>query len=84
MPGLVWYVLQTEPDFHVAEEEEELIVFQIANLTALKFPYLEKPSGYSLFAHEIVPVPRSWAAMTCNLVSYNQHERGGHFAVRDN
>ncbi|KAL7620210.1 hypothetical protein AAE478_009203 [Parahypoxylon ruwenzoriense] len=55
----------------------------VANLTLLKLPYVEKPSGYSLFAHEIVPIPKSWAAMTCNLVSFNQHEHGGHFAAME-
>lgn len=45
-------------------------------------PYIQKPCGYSLFAHEIVPVPQRWAAMTCNLVSFNEHSQGGHFAVR--
>lgn len=47
----------------------------------MKLPYIDKPTGYSLFAHEIVPIPESWAAKTCNLVSFNQHDRGGHFAV---
>lgn len=46
-------------------------------------PYIEKPCGYSLFAHEIIPVPRKWAATTCNLVSFNQHEHGGHFAAME-
>jgi len=61
--------------------EEKLTLFQITKYTAIKLPYVEKPSGYSLFAHEIVPIPKSWAAMSCNIVSFNQHERGGHFAV---
>ncbi|KIV83495.1 hypothetical protein PV11_05516 [Exophiala sideris] len=55
----------------------------IASRAALELPYVEKPCGYSLFAHEIVPVPKSWAAMTCNLVSFNQHEHGGHFAAME-
>jgi microsomal epoxide hydrolase len=61
----------------------KLTVFQIQNYTAIKLPYVEKPSGYSLFANEIVPIPKSWAAMSCNLVAFNQHERGGHFAVSE-
>lgn len=61
---------------------QELMVLQISTMTALKLPYVEKPCGYSFFAHEIVPIPKSWAATSCNLVSYNQHEHGGHFAVR--
>jgi hypothetical protein len=54
----------------------------VTGMDALKkLPYVEKPCGYSMFAQEIVPVPESWAAKSCNLVSFNQHERGGHFAV---
>ncbi|KIW96218.1 uncharacterized protein Z519_03286 [Cladophialophora bantiana CBS 173.52] len=55
----------------------------ITKRTALNLPYVEKPCGYSMFAHEIIPVPKRWAAMTCNLVSFNQHERGGHFAAME-
>ncbi|KAK5053096.1 hypothetical protein LTR84_002070 [Exophiala bonariae] len=55
----------------------------ITSKEALKLPYIDKPTGYSLFAHEIVPIPESWAAKTCNLVSFHQHERGGHFAAME-
>jgi pimeloyl-ACP methyl ester carboxylesterase len=40
------------------------------------------PVGVSTFADEIYRVPRSWAEQAYpNLVSYNQHDRGGHFAA---
>jgi pimeloyl-ACP methyl ester carboxylesterase len=40
------------------------------------------PVGVSTFAHEIYRVPRSWAEQAYpNLVHYNQHDRGGHFAA---
>jgi pimeloyl-ACP methyl ester carboxylesterase len=40
------------------------------------------PVGVSTFADEIYRVPRSWAEKAySNLVSYNQHDRGGHFAA---
>jgi hypothetical protein len=36
----------------------------------------------STFADEIYRVPRSWAERAYpNLVSYTQHDRGGHFAA---
>lgn len=54
-----------------------------ASLAPLKLPYVEKPSGYSAFANEIVPAPKSWAVKSCNLVSFHQHERGGHFAAME-
>ncbi|KAK0845481.1 hypothetical protein LTS02_015287 [Friedmanniomyces endolithicus] len=43
--------------------------------------YVGKPSEYSLFPKELVPVPKSWAAATANIVSYAQHQKGGHFAA---
>ncbi|KAK5681832.1 hypothetical protein LTS10_006365 [Elasticomyces elasticus] len=46
-------------------------------------PYVSKPSGYSLFPKELVPVPKSWAAATANIVSYSQHKKGGHFAAME-
>jgi hypothetical protein len=40
------------------------------------------PVGVSTFADEIYRVPRSWAERAYpNLVHYNQHDRGGHFAA---
>jgi pimeloyl-ACP methyl ester carboxylesterase len=40
------------------------------------------PVGVSTFADEIYRVPRSWAEKAYpNLVTYNQHDRGGHFAA---
>jgi pimeloyl-ACP methyl ester carboxylesterase len=40
------------------------------------------PVGVSTFADELYRVPRSWAEEADpNLVYYNQHDRGGHFAA---
>ena len=40
------------------------------------------PVGVSAFADELYRVPRSWAEQAYpNLVHYNQHDRGGHFAA---
>jgi pimeloyl-ACP methyl ester carboxylesterase len=40
------------------------------------------PVGVSAFADELYRVPRSWAEQAYpNLVYYNQHDRGGHFAA---
>jgi pimeloyl-ACP methyl ester carboxylesterase len=40
------------------------------------------PVGVSTFGDEIYRVPRSWAERAYpNLVHYNQHDRGGHFAA---
>ncbi|KAJ4328123.1 hypothetical protein N0V84_001492 [Fusarium piperis] len=55
----------------------------LTNLTHVQLPYVAKPCGYSLFAHEVFPVPKSWAAKTCNLVYFNQHEHGGHFGAME-
>ncbi|KHN96082.1 epoxide hydrolase 1 [Metarhizium album ARSEF 1941] len=56
---------------------------QVSKLTALQLPYVAKPCGYSLFAREIFPVPETWARLSCNLVSFSEHPRGGHFAAME-
>ncbi|KAI1823685.1 Alpha/Beta hydrolase protein [Xylaria intraflava] len=43
--------------------------------------YVSKPSGYSFFPQDIMPMPASWVATSCNLVSVATHETGGHFAA---
>lgn len=43
--------------------------------------YVSKPMGYSYFAWELAPVPRSWAETSGELVWFKAHERGGHFAA---
>ncbi|MDJ0707902.1 MAG: epoxide hydrolase [Leptolyngbyaceae cyanobacterium MO_188.B28] len=40
------------------------------------------PAGGSIFPHEIIPTPRSWAEQRYrNLVYWNELDRGGHFAA---
>ncbi|KID84162.1 epoxide hydrolase 1 [Metarhizium guizhouense ARSEF 977] len=56
----------------------------VCKMTALQLPYVEKPCGYSLFAKEIFPVPKTWADLSCHLVSFNQHAQGGHFPAMEN
>lgn len=43
----------------------------------------KKPMGFSWFPKELMPVPISWVATTGNLVSWNRHETGGHFAAME-
>ncbi|KAL3482449.1 Alpha/Beta hydrolase protein [Aspergillus californicus] len=43
--------------------------------------YLHKPFGFSYFPQELMPAPRSWVEKTGNLVYFNQHMEGGHFAA---
>ncbi|MFF4243219.1 epoxide hydrolase family protein [Streptomyces sp. NPDC001822] len=42
---------------------------------------VEVPSGFSLFAGDIVRPPRAWLERTTNLVSLTEPARGGHFAA---
>ncbi|KDQ16877.1 hypothetical protein BOTBODRAFT_43065 [Botryobasidium botryosum FD-172 SS1] len=44
----------------------------------------DKPLGYSWFPREMVPIPKSWAAASGNLVFFKQHSKGGHFAALEN
>lgn len=43
--------------------------------------YVSKPSGYSFFPQELMPIPISWAKTACNMVSTVAHDSGGHFAA---
>ncbi|KAJ5115901.1 hypothetical protein N7456_000249 [Penicillium angulare] len=43
--------------------------------------YIKKPFGFSHFPKELAPLPRSWIETTGNLVFWNQHHKGGHFAA---
>ncbi|KAJ6040532.1 hypothetical protein N7499_005337 [Penicillium canescens] len=43
--------------------------------------YIHKPFGYSSFPMEIARLPRSWVETTGDLVFYEQHQKGGHFAA---
>ncbi|KAL8948923.1 MAG: hypothetical protein Q9222_004927 [Ikaeria aurantiellina] len=46
--------------------------------------YENTPTGVSAFAGEMEMVPRSWAEKTANIVFWNEHEHGGHFAAWEN
>ena len=43
--------------------------------------YITKPVGFSFFPHELFPGIRHVLEKSANLVTYEQHERGGHFAA---
>ncbi|EKV19229.1 Epoxide hydrolase [Penicillium digitatum PHI26] len=43
--------------------------------------YIHKPFGYSSFPKELAPLPRSWIETTGDLVFWEQHPKGGHFAA---
>ncbi|PUB25932.1 pimeloyl-ACP methyl ester carboxylesterase [Promicromonospora sp. AC04] len=42
---------------------------------------VEVPSGFSLFAGDVVRPPRAWLERTANTVRVTEPERGGHFAA---
>ena len=44
-------------------------------------PYESTPTGVSAFAGEMEMVPRSWVERTANIVFWQEHEHGGHFAA---
>ncbi|CDM31988.1 hypothetical protein DTO013E5_9654 [Penicillium roqueforti] len=43
--------------------------------------YIHKPFGFSSFPGEHVRLPRSWIETTGDLVFWEQHQKGGHFAA---
>jgi microsomal epoxide hydrolase len=48
---------------------------------AVSADYVAKPTGYSYFPYELMPVPRAWAEKTADVVHFAAHEQGGHFAA---
>lgn len=43
--------------------------------------FLQTPTGVSAFAKEAEMVPRSWAERKANVVYWQEHDSGGHFAA---
>ena len=43
--------------------------------------FLKTPTGVSAFAKEAEMVPRSWAEKKANIMFWQEHESGGHFAA---
>ena len=43
--------------------------------------FLQTPTGVSAFAKEAEMVPRSWAERKANIVFWQEHDSGGHFAA---
>ncbi|CAP85718.1 Pc20g03890 [Penicillium rubens Wisconsin 54-1255] len=43
--------------------------------------YIHKPFGFSSFPMELARLPRSWIETTGDLVFWEQHQKGGHFAA---
>ena len=46
-------------------------------------PVVPKPLGFSSFEYEIGKMPRSWAELEGDLVFYQHHDQGGHFAAME-
>ncbi|KAL8779624.1 MAG: hypothetical protein Q9213_006853 [Squamulea squamosa] len=47
-------------------------------------PYESTPTGVSAFPGEMEMVPRAWAEKTANIVFWQEHDKGGHFAAWEN
>ena len=63
----------------VAERGEETAIDEEG---CLSLQGVKVPVGVSTFADELYRAPRSWAERAYpNLVYYNRHDRGGHFAA---
>ncbi|SCO92624.1 uncharacterized protein FRV6_16752 [Fusarium oxysporum] len=45
------------------------------------FPSFKQPFGFSWFLQELIPTPKELAKKKGNLVFYQQHQKGGHFAA---
>lgn len=45
--------------------------------------HVSAPTGVSVFPKEIYKMPRSWASKIMNVVYWNRHSSGGHFAAHE-
>ncbi|EWM17306.1 epoxide hydrolase family protein [Kutzneria sp. 744] len=45
--------------------------------------YIDAPTAYASFPHEIARPPREWVARAYNLQRFTEFERGGHFAAME-
>jgi microsomal epoxide hydrolase len=53
----------------------------LSGSSSVELHYISKPVGFSFFPHELSPGIKEVLSRNCNLVSYVQHEQGGHFAA---
>ncbi|UPX13223.1 uncharacterized protein EKO05_0003744 [Ascochyta rabiei] len=54
---------------------------QLLGNSGLALTYIEKPVGFSFFPHELFPGIKHVLDKNANIVTYEQHESGGHFAA---
>ena len=78
---ITWTLLHYFPGptggFHIYRENSATEM--ISGAEADKF--LHTPTGVSAFAKEAEMVPRSWAERKANVVFWQEHDSGGHFAA---
>ncbi|KAJ4988845.1 epoxide hydrolase 6 [Stagonosporopsis vannaccii] len=81
----------TDPDLQHILTDISLYWFTSSILTSLQpyrqmsnasgLGYIEKPVGFSFFPYELFPGIKNVLEKNVNLVTYEQHESGGHFAA---
>ncbi|KAJ4404516.1 hypothetical protein N0V91_005860 [Didymella pomorum] len=54
---------------------------QLHGASSVHFAYISKPVGFSFFPYELFPGIRHVLEKGGNIVTYEQHESGGHFAA---
>lgn len=54
---------------------------QLQGPSSVSLTYIDKPVGFSFFPYELFPGIKHVLEKNANLVTYEQHESGGHFAA---
>jgi len=54
---------------------------QLQGQSSVSLTYIDKPVGFSFFPYELAPGIKHVLEKNANLVTYEQHESGGHFAA---
>lgn len=70
------YYATAKPATHIYRE------FRPARAQVLS-TYISIPVGVSVFPKELYKMPKAWASKVCNLVSWEKHSKGGHFAATE-
>lgn len=69
------------PTTGFAMYRENMTPFFVLSPEAIQSNYIKAPTGMSMFAKELTPVPRAWAETLNNIVFWRAHTSGGHFAA---
>lgn len=70
------YYATSQPATHIYKESR-------ARRAEMLNAYIDIPTGVSIFPKELYKVPKSWGQKYAHILSWNVHDKGGHFAAHE-